>query len=101
MAGSASSIQELRTRLEQSRWQLHEGLSRLEDRLQEGGETQPSPPAVAESDDAPALSSFTSSSLSAPSVAIPGLPERQAARIMLVALMAGLAAGLSWSRRPS
>ena len=35
MAGSPSPIQELRTRLEQSRWQLHDGLQQLDTRLKE------------------------------------------------------------------
>ncbi|MGV3663156.1 MAG: hypothetical protein ACO1TE_23495 [Prosthecobacter sp.] len=46
MAGSPSSIQELRTRLEQSRWQLHDGLSRLEDRLHDPAALSPSPAAI-------------------------------------------------------
>lgn len=33
MAANQSSIQELRTRLERSRWQLHEGIQQLESRL--------------------------------------------------------------------
>lgn len=86
MAGIASPIQELRTSLEKSRWQLHDGLRRLEDHLQHhDAEAPPATGGVA----SPVL--FPAS--------IPGLPHGQAARIMGVALMAGLAVGLSWSRR--
>lgn len=41
MVGSPSPIQELRTRLEKSRWQLHDGLLQLETRLKDA-DTQPS-----------------------------------------------------------
>lgn len=87
MAGSASTIQELRTSLERSRWQLHDGLSRLEDRLQQTEAARPLPLVNEPPDCPPPLAA-----------SIPGLREGQAARIMFVALMAGLAAGLSWSR---
>lgn len=40
MVASQSNIQELRTRLERSRWQLHEGIQQLESRLS-GGMPQP------------------------------------------------------------
>lgn len=87
MAGSTSNIQDLRTSLEKSRWQMYNGLSRLEDRLQRGAGI----PAAKVDDLAQGPFSMPAS--------IPGLPQGQAARIMLVALMAGLAAGLSWFRR--
>lgn len=71
MAGSASPIQELRTSLEKSRWQLHDGLIRLESGL--GLEGEAAPPTR-------------------------DLPEAQEGRMMLAALIAGLAAGLFWFR---
>lgn len=89
MAGNASTIQELRTSLEKSRWQLHDGLSRLQDRLQQGVENPP--PMVEESVKGPILTAHP----------IHDLPEGRAARIMFAALLAGLAAGLSWSRGQS
>lgn len=85
MAGSASPIQELRTSLEKSRWELLEGLLRLENRLQP--DLQPPPSAVEAVPPAPGLPSQ------------PHLRQGQAPRIIWAALMAGLAAGLSWSRR--
>lgn len=88
MAGSASPIQELRTSLEKSRWQLHDSLLRLEDSLWQDVHGAPA---------------FTREPVDTPqapvSVPIRHLPPGKAARMMSVALMAGLAAGLSWSRR--
>lgn len=85
MAGSASPIQELRTSLEKSRWELLDSLLRLEDHLQP--DLQPHPSAADAPPPVPRLSSRRH------------LPDGRAARIISAALMAGLAAGLSLSRR--
>lgn len=72
MAGSPSPIQELRTRLEKSRWLLHEGVSQLQQHFA-------APPSEA-------------------SVPIPVPPKRELAARMLLGMAAGMAV-LEMARR--